>query len=356
MSRLVQIDSPASHKRRSSVSDAAMMSMSGSFLDCTTSPEKQSDEVEAVTSETPRKIQSPRQQVFMELVQTESNYVGILHTIMSMFKSPLENMSESEDYLLNNTELKIIFGNLPPIYEVHKQMLEELCWAASHWKEDFSIGNVFLKYLHVLHKCLNCLENKGKVSSSIKEFTSANKWIRQPDDSLTSSEWRLALKMTANVCPLLAIPGRSQDRNHCHRCVSEIETLGHVLGACPFSETLQNSRHYRIRSMIAEALRKKGFTVHEEVHGISQEGSCRRIDMLAIPPGSTSAYIIDPSVKFKAQEQQPAEIHYEKCRIYEPTVPFYLEKYHLTSIEVVGLMVGARGTIPRLFVTFCKKF
>jgi hypothetical protein len=39
-------------------------------------------DVEAVTNDTPRKIQSPRQQVFMELVQTESNYVGILHTIM----------------------------------------------------------------------------------------------------------------------------------------------------------------------------------------------------------------------------------------------------------------------------------
>jgi hypothetical protein len=41
-------------------------------------------EVEAVTGDTPRKIQSPRQQVFTELVQTESNYVGILHTIMSV--------------------------------------------------------------------------------------------------------------------------------------------------------------------------------------------------------------------------------------------------------------------------------
>jgi hypothetical protein len=41
-------------------------------------------ESEAVASDTPRKIQSPRQQVFMELVQTESNYVGILRTIMSV--------------------------------------------------------------------------------------------------------------------------------------------------------------------------------------------------------------------------------------------------------------------------------
>jgi hypothetical protein len=161
--RLVQNESPALHKRRSSISDAGLLSMSGSFLDCTLSPEKPPDEVEAVTSDTPRKIQSPRQQVFMELFQTESNYVGILHTIMSMFKTPLEDFSVSEGQLLNNTELKIIFGNLPPIYEVHKQMLEELCWTSSHWKEDFSIGNVFLKYAPDLVKAyppfVNFFEN-----------------------------------------------------------------------------------------------------------------------------------------------------------------------------------------------------
>ncbi|KAJ4444711.1 hypothetical protein ANN_06508 [Periplaneta americana] len=72
-----------------------------------------------------------------------------------------------------------------------------------------------------------------------KHHPPANKWIQQPDH-LTSSEWRLALKMTANIYPLHAIPGRSRDRNHC-RCVSEIETLGHILGACPFNEMLQNS-------------------------------------------------------------------------------------------------------------------
>lgn len=43
ISSLVQngTDSPAVHKRRSSISDAGHLSVSGSFLDCTTSPEKQ---------------------------------------------------------------------------------------------------------------------------------------------------------------------------------------------------------------------------------------------------------------------------------------------------------------------------
>ncbi|KAJ9588187.1 hypothetical protein L9F63_018451, partial [Diploptera punctata] len=176
MSKLIQNESPALNKRRSSVSDAGLLSMSGSFLDSTTTPLSNIaifQKVEAV--ETPRKIQSPRHQVFMELVQTETNYVGIfahhhaliffLHVLerLQNMRESIKNMSEAEGPLLNNTELKIIFGNLPPIYEVHQKMLEELSWAASHWKEDFSIGKVFLKYAPDLMKAyppfVNFFEN-----------------------------------------------------------------------------------------------------------------------------------------------------------------------------------------------------
>lgn len=62
-----------------------------------------------------------------------------------MFKKHLEDMPE-EEALLNNTELKIIFGNLPPIYETHLKMLDELKWTSMHWSEDKSIGNIILKY------------------------------------------------------------------------------------------------------------------------------------------------------------------------------------------------------------------
>ncbi|XP_057327656.1 protein ECT2 isoform X3 [Microplitis mediator] len=169
LSSLVQngADSPAVHKRRSSISDAGHLSVSGSFLDCTASPDKQMlddiPEVEAVSTETARKNLSPRHQVFLELVQTESNYVGILSTIMTLFKSPLEDYIETSNELLNSTEAKIIFGNFPPIYEVHKKMLEELRYSAAHWTEDISIGNIFLKYAPDLMKAyppyVNFFEN-----------------------------------------------------------------------------------------------------------------------------------------------------------------------------------------------------
>ncbi|XP_026825032.1 protein ECT2 isoform X9 [Ooceraea biroi] len=126
-------------------------SVSGSFLDCTTSPDKQMiddvPEVESSDTESTRGNLSQRHQVFLELVETENNYVGVLNTIMTLFKLPLENLiGKSGKELLNSTELKIIFGNFPPIYDVHKQLLEALHYFATYWTEDVSIGNIFLKF------------------------------------------------------------------------------------------------------------------------------------------------------------------------------------------------------------------
>ena len=43
-------------------------------------------------------------------------------------------------------------------------------------------------------------------------------------------------------------------------------------------------------------------------------------------------------------EEQPAEVDNEKKNIYNPTIPYYLKKYQLKELEVIGLLVGARGT------------
>lgn len=54
-------------------------------------------------------------------------------------------MPEQES-LLNNRELKIIFGNLPPIHQTHTKMLEELRGMSACWSEEKSIGNIILRY------------------------------------------------------------------------------------------------------------------------------------------------------------------------------------------------------------------
>ena len=152
------------------------------------------------------------------------------------------------------------------------------------------------------------------------------------------------------------VPGRSQGDNLCRRCHREFETLAHVLGACPFGELLRNSRHHAARSAIANALREQGYEAYEEVHGLARDGSHRRIDIIAFKPRCSQGYIIDPTIRFESQENQPEEVDAEKRGIYEETVDFYKEKYNLEFIQVIGLLIGARGTIPKFFVDFCTTF
>ncbi|KAJ3655016.1 hypothetical protein Zmor_014162 [Zophobas morio] len=119
--------------------------VSGSFLDCTASPDKALVDGTEPAIDTPRKGSTARQQVFLELLQTECNYVHILHTIMTMFKKHLEEMPE-EEALINNTELNLIFGKVPAIYETHVRMRDEFRCLASSWSEDYTIGSIIQKY------------------------------------------------------------------------------------------------------------------------------------------------------------------------------------------------------------------
>uniref|UniRef100_A0A182WL58 Pebble n=1 Tax=Anopheles minimus TaxID=112268 RepID=A0A182WL58_9DIPT len=140
-------------KRRSSVSDAGLLSVSGSFLDCTASPDKHEcskkniiPEATKPANEQPAKTQSMRHNHFMDFFHTESNYVGILDTIVKLFKEPLEEMVENENPLLNKSELRSIFGNFLPIHDVHKRMLDRLRAIHACWSEEVLIGQIVLDH------------------------------------------------------------------------------------------------------------------------------------------------------------------------------------------------------------------
>ncbi|KAJ4445130.1 hypothetical protein ANN_06931, partial [Periplaneta americana] len=107
---------------------------------------------------------------------------------------------------------------------------------------------------------------------------------------------------------------------------------------------LRNARHHQVRSIISTALKDADYNTFEEVDGLSVTGSTRRIDIIAFKESTISGFIIDPTVRFETNEEQPAEVDKEKKNIYNPTIPYYLQNYQLEELEVIGLLVGARGT------------
>ncbi|KAJ4451118.1 hypothetical protein ANN_02558 [Periplaneta americana] len=135
----------------------------------------------------------------------------------------------------------------------------------------------------------------------------------------------------------------------------EIETLAHVLGFCEQGLLLRNSRHHPIRSKIPAALRNKGWIVEEEISCLAENG-LRRVDILAYNADTKQGIIVDPTIRFEVECHQSAEVHLEKKSIYEPTVNYFKLKYALIHVEVFGLLIGARGTIPAFFEEFRLQF
>ncbi|KAJ4439094.1 hypothetical protein ANN_15051 [Periplaneta americana] len=108
-----------------------------------------------------------------------------------------------------------------------------------------------------------------------------------------------------------------------------------------------------------QALRKRSFEVHEEVHCVASEGGgIRRADTVAPDKTNSKGFILDPTVRFEMSQTQPSEVNKEKQQIYEPTIPYFREKYQMEGTwEVHGLMmIGARGIIPRSTVNTIKTF
>ena len=102
-----------------------------------------------------------------------------------------------------------------------------------------------------------------------------------------------------------------------------------------------------------------GIDVEEEYWCFDEEGKSRRVDIVMMNRSKKSAIIIDPTVRCEKGLDQPAKVDAEKKSIYKPCIPDLRkrlqQKYPYVkdcSFEVVGLLIGAKGTIP----TFVEKF
>ncbi|KAJ4428521.1 hypothetical protein ANN_24563 [Periplaneta americana] len=72
---------------------------------------------------------------------------------------------------------------------------------------------------------------------------------------------------------------------------------------------LRIDRHNTVRSIIANRLREHGeYEVYEEVQCLSTEGSTRRADIIIIDREKKTGLILDHTVRFEINEDQPKQI------------------------------------------------
>lgn len=144
-------------KRRSSTKDSAMSVSCSSILDATQTPDgsiynatseidtpSKAEQNLSVTTATIQPI-SKRHMTAMELLQTETNYVKILETIISVFKEPLEK-EQTGGPILPAEDIKTIFSKIPDICSVHQRLKVDLEDLLRDFSEEKSIGTVIQKH------------------------------------------------------------------------------------------------------------------------------------------------------------------------------------------------------------------
>lgn len=98
---------------------------------------------------------------------TERNYLNILKAIQKVFHEPLIPKVDH----LDATELKIIFGNVPPLIEVHSLICQELeALIDINWNENNEIGKVFLRHVSFLEFFIESNDSfsQNRVNSYLK--------------------------------------------------------------------------------------------------------------------------------------------------------------------------------------------
>lgn len=67
-----------------------------------------------------------------------------LYLCLQTFKAQIDKPDQYNGPILAPQDTKIIFGNIPPIYEAHCKLRDSLLFLVEHWSENNSVGDCVL--------------------------------------------------------------------------------------------------------------------------------------------------------------------------------------------------------------------
>lgn len=68
-------------------------------------------------------------------------------SFLQVFKEEIENPDQPGGPILSATDVKLIFGKIPPIHETHVKIRDELQALLNNWQNDQSVGEIFLSHV-----------------------------------------------------------------------------------------------------------------------------------------------------------------------------------------------------------------
>ncbi|KRY44257.1 Retrovirus-related Pol polyprotein from type-1 retrotransposable element [Trichinella britovi] len=127
---------------------------------------------------------------------------------------------------------------------------------------------------------------------------------------------------------------------HCGHSTGKRETAAHISQKCPQTKNLYTQRHNKIVHLVAEHVRREGFTVHVE-YALKSEGQVYKPDLILIK--GNAAHVLDVAVPWETGTDMH-EHHERKISKYCMMSDDVKAHFGVDSCTVGAIVVGARSS------------
>jgi Reverse transcriptase (RNA-dependent DNA polymerase) len=192
------------------------------------------------------------------------------------------------------------------------------------------------------------LVSQGGAVDAFRESQLGNLILLRPT-LLRPCRFITALQMRANVAVTRSTLQRVGSRTtcRCRKCGGR-ETLGHIIGYCPFTKPARIRRHDDIKEFIAGRLRTQG----GQVTSVSVERRFRHmtaVGSIMLQPDITvhrgdAAYLVDVTVRVERPGYVTTATN-QKTAKYECLLPGLMAEMETGTAKVLSIVVGARGAM-----------
>jgi hypothetical protein len=187
---------------------------------------------------------------------------------------------------------------------------------------------------------------KGKSALSFADDRHGNCWLYDPT-LLKPSRFLTAHRIRSGTAGdrVTLNKGIPQTTIKCRKCQDGNEMLAHILGQCTYTKSSRILRHDEIRDFIAKKLAtsESRFQVIEEAAVDTPSGTLKP-DLVVVHQGRVQ--VIDVTVRHEDTGYLEAG-HTSKMAKYAPLLPLLAERLQAEPGEVLPIVVGTRGAIPK---------
>jgi hypothetical protein len=174
----------------------------------------------------------------------------------------------------------------------------------------------------------------------------SNHWLSH-NTFMKDSEFISAVKLRAGCYPVRSVLFRGEgERGNrgCRRCSYENETPAHVSGWCGAVKSARIKRHNKVVKWLCTAIKRVGWQVLNEPVIPDPDGNRLKPDLLVYDTRQKHAIIIDPTVVWDSSLEKLDTAFNGKIRKYTPLVPKIKRVFGVETVQVFGLVIGARGS------------